>query len=211
MRLGAHVGGHVNLIGEFGNVDLESRLNLAQNLLVLFAANEGNGDTLGSESSGTTHSVKELIGFVGEIVIDHDIDPLDIDSASKQIRRDQNAGIEILERLVLGNSLGLFHASVDANGRKVALGQETIQFLGTCYFADENDDLVELEGVQQIVELAVLFGLGEFAIIQLQSVQRQFGFVVNVNLHGILAKLFADGSDLFGEGGTEKHDLQIIE
>ena len=148
MRLGTHVGRHIDLVGKLGDVDLESGLDLAHNRLVLFAANEGDGDPLGSETSGATDSVQELVGLVGKVVVDHDVDALDIDSASKEVRRHQDAGVEILEGLVLGNSLGLFHSSVDADGGEVALGQQPVEFLGAGDLGDENDDLVELEGVQ---------------------------------------------------------------
>jgi hypothetical protein len=48
------IGGHVNLIRKFRNVDLESTLHLLQNPLVGLTRDEGNGDTLGSETSRTT-------------------------------------------------------------------------------------------------------------------------------------------------------------
>jgi len=63
---------------------------------------------------------------------------------------------------------------------------------------DEDDDLVELEDVEEIVELAVLLGLGELNVVLLESVKGQLGVIVDVNLHGILAEFLANGADLLG-------------
>jgi len=154
--------------------------------------------------------MQELIALVGEIVIDDDVDTLNIDTTAKQVGRHEDTGIEILEGFVLFDALLLFQATVDADRWEVAFRQETIQLLGTSDLGNENDDLVEFQGIQQIVQFAVLFGLGQFAIVELQSVEGQLGFVVNVDFHGVLAKLFANGSDFLGQSRTEKHDLWML-
>ena len=54
------------------------------------------------------------------------------------------------------------------------------------YLGYEDDDLVELESVQQVVELAVLLGLVQAHEVLLQSVQGQLGVVVDEDLHRVL-------------------------
>ena len=44
---------------------------------------------------------------------------------------------------------------------------------------DENDDLVEFEGVEEVEQFSIFFALGQFARVLLQTVQGQFRFVIN--------------------------------
>ena len=208
--LRTHVRGHVDLVGELGDVDLEAALDFFEDLLVGLTADEGNGQSLGSKPAGPPYTMEELVRVVGKIVIDHDVDPLDVDPTSEQVGRHEDAGVEVLEGLVLGDAFLLLHPGVDANGRKVAFCEEPIEFLGAVHFGHKDDDLVELEGVEQVVQFAILLGFGQLAIVQLQPVQREFGLVVDVNLHGILAELAAHRSNVLGKGGTEEHDLLLV-
>ena len=59
--------------------------------------------------------MKELITVIGEIVVDNYIDAFNIDTTSKQVCRDQDTGIEVLEALVLGNAFFLFHSGVNTD------------------------------------------------------------------------------------------------
>jgi len=54
-----HVGAGINtLLGEFGESNFESLLNLLEHLLVTVGADEGDGKTLGTEAAGTTDAVE---------------------------------------------------------------------------------------------------------------------------------------------------------
>ena len=65
-----------------------------------------------------------LVGVVGHVVVDDDVDALDIDSATEEIGGDEDAGLELLEALVAGDAFLLGEPSVDADGGEVALGEE---------------------------------------------------------------------------------------
>ena len=70
--------------------------------------------------------------------------------------------------------------------------------------------MVEFEGVEEVVEFAVLLGFGEADKVLLQAVQGQLGLVVDVNLKGLsrsvieprrtyrLHEFLADGTNLLG-------------
>ena len=154
--------------------------------------------------------MKELVGIIGEIVVDDNIDTLNIDTTAEQIGRHEDTGIEVLEGLVLGNTLVLLHAGMDADGGEVALGKQTVQLVGTGDLGDEDDDLVELQSIEEVIELAVLLGLGQLNVVQLQTVKGELGVIVDVDLHGVLAELAADGADLLAQGGGEHHDLLLV-
>ena len=111
--------------------------------------------------------MKELVGIIGEIVVDDNVDTLNVDTTAEQIGRHEDTGIEVLEGLVLGNTLVLLHAGMDADGGEVALGKETVELVGTGDLGDEDDNLVEFQNIKKVVELAVLFGLCQLDVVQL--------------------------------------------
>lgn len=92
---------------------------------------------------------------------------------------------------------------------EVALAQQLVQLVGTESALDEDDHLVELQVVQQLVELAVLLGLGELDVVLLQTVEGELGVIVNVNLERVPHELLADGTDLLGESSAEHHNLLV--
>jgi hypothetical protein len=98
-----------------------------------------------------------LVGRVWEVVVDDNVDSLDVDASAEQVGGHEDALVEVFEGLVASDALLLLHAGVDADGGEVAVVQQAIQLIGTSDLGDEDDHLVELEGVQEIVQLAVLW------------------------------------------------------
>lgn len=99
-----------------------------------------------------------LIRRIREVIIDDNVDSLNVNASTKQICCDEDALVEIFERLVASNSLLLLHTRVDADGREVAIIKKTIQFIGTSNFGNKDDNLIELQSIQEIIQLAVLKG-----------------------------------------------------
>ena len=66
---------------------------------------------------------------------------LDIDAAAEQVRGHEDAGVELLEGLVLRDALLLLLSGVDADGREVALGQEAVELVGAGHLRHEDDNL----------------------------------------------------------------------
>ena len=96
-----HVGARVNtLLGELRKGDLETLLNRLQNGLVFRAADEGDTETLGSETTGTTDTVEVRISLVRHVVVDGDVDTLNIDTTTKDISGHTDTSLEVLELLV---------------------------------------------------------------------------------------------------------------
>jgi hypothetical protein len=65
---------------------------------------------------------------------------------------------------------------------EVALDQQLVELYGSGHGPDEDDDLVEDEGVQQVVQLAVLLVLGQLDEVLLEAVEGQLGLVVDNDL-----------------------------
>lgn len=99
---------------------------------------------------------------------------------------------------------------MDANRREVALSQQLVEFRGSADGLDKDDDLVEFERIEEIVELSILFSLGETDKVLLKTVQSELGFVVYVDFKWVLHELLASGPDLLGQGGREHHDLLVV-
>mmetsp|Transcript_32415 Transcript_32415/g.81591 ORF Transcript_32415/g.81591 Transcript_32415/m.81591 type:complete len:218 (-) Transcript_32415:273-926(-) len=99
---------------------------------------------------------------------------------------------------------------MDGDGREVALLQQLVQVRAALHRLDEDDHLVEHERIQQVVELAVLLRLGELDVMLHEAVERELGFVVHVDLHGVVHELLAHGADLLGQRGAEHHHLLVV-
>lgn len=208
-----------------GNV--EALLNLLQDLLVLGAADERDTQTLGTKTAGTADTMQVRIGSIGHIIVDSNVDALNVDTATEDVRGDTDTGLELLELLVtldtarcqsamlttqktLSNlPLLLTDAGVDRRAGKVALAQELIKLCAAQRRTNEDDDLIELERVQQIVELAVLLALIELDKVLLQTVQGKLLLVVNVDLQRVLHELLADDTRLLGESSGKHHNLLV--
>lgn len=63
--LRSHVSGGVDSLGQSGDGNRESLLDLLKDLLVGVARDKGDGKTLGTESTSTTNSVEIRVGIRG--------------------------------------------------------------------------------------------------------------------------------------------------
>ncbi len=107
----------------------------------------------------------------------------------------------------MGLPLLLRESGEHGNGREVAVDEQFIELFAAAHTIDKDHDLIEVERVQQVVEFAVLLRFGEFDIVLLQAVEREFGLVIDVDLTRVLSELFAHRTNLFGQSGAEHHHL----
>lgn len=115
------------------------------------------------------------------IVADRNVDAFDVDTTTKDVGGHEDALFKVLKLLVALDAFFLRQATVDADRGEVALAQKFVQLVGARDGFDENDNLVELERVEQVVELAVLGRFFQTDVVLLQTVQRQLGLVVDVD------------------------------
>jgi hypothetical protein len=213
--------------GNLRKGNLKALLNFLKNLLVILVADEGDRKTLGTETTGTTNTVQVRVGVGGEIVVDGEVNTLDINTTAEDISGNTDALVELLELLVAldtilesANYCGqcrtrvnlpllLADTRVNCNTGEVALAQQLVQLVGTLGALNKDDHLVELEVVQKLIQLTVLFLLVKLDVILLQSVEGELGIVIDIDLQRVTHELLANGSDLLGEGGTEHHDLLV--
>ncbi len=166
------------------------------------------------------------VGVTGKIVVDGQVNPLNIDTTSKNIGGDTDTLLEVLERLVALDTVSslelkrpqykacdlpflLADAGVNRDGREVAVLQKLVKFGCTKGTLNEDDCLVELKLIKQLIQLSVLLLLIKFDVVLLKTVQSKLCFIIDVDFKRVLHELLADGPNLLGEGGAEHHYLLL--
>lgn len=80
--------------------NFESLLDILEHLLVVVVADEGDRQTLRTETTGTTDTVQVGVGVRGHVVVDGKVDPLDIDTTAEHVGGHTDTLVELLELLV---------------------------------------------------------------------------------------------------------------
>jgi len=191
-----HVGGDVNSGGELLNFHFKSLLNFVEGFHVLLATDEGNCETLGSESSSSSYSVQIRIRLSRHIKVEDHIDLFNIDSSSEDISSDHDPVLKLLEVVVSLDSLWLGKVSMDRDGGEVVLFEDFIKFDCKLDALHEDDDLVEHEGIEQVGELPDFLVFLQLDVVLLESVQGELALVINEDFEGVLHELPADLLDV---------------
>lgn len=103
----------------------------------------------------------------------------------------------------------LANARVDCDAREVALAEQLVQLIRTESALDKDNHLVELQAIEQVIQLAVLFILVQFDVVLLETMERELGVVIHIHLQRVAHELLADGPDFLGQRGAEHHHLLI--
>ena len=80
-----------------------------------------------------------------------------------------------------------------ADAWEVALREEPVELIAAGDLGDEDHDLVELEDVKEVVELAVLLGLSKLDVVLLEAVEGQLGVVIDIDLLCVFVASSEDG------------------
>lgn len=210
------------------NGDLEALANVLEHFPIRVLADKRDGKTLGTETTGTTDTMEVRVSVRGHVVVNGQVDALDVDTTTEDVGRNTDSLVELLELLVPTDTccnvsfdpdqrlqldylpLLLTNAGVDRDGWEVALAEQLVKLRCADGALDEYNDLVELQVIKQLVELAVLLALFERHEVLLKTVQCQLGVFVDVVLGRVLHELAADGLDLVGKRGAEHHDLLLL-
>jgi hypothetical protein len=95
----------------------------------------------------------------------------------------------------------LANARMDCSAREVALAEKLVELSAAQGRAHEDNDLVELKGVEKIIQLAVLLTLVELYVELLQTVQGKLLLVIHVNLQRRLHELLAHSTNVLRKSG----------
>lgn len=138
------------------------------------------------------------VGVSRHVVVEDDVDLLDVDTTSEEIGGHKNTVLEFFEPIVDLDALLLSEVTVNSLGRQGLLVKNLSQLDGVRYGLNENDDLVEVEGVDEVRQLGVLLVLLELHVVLLETMESEFSFVLNHNFGWVTHELLAGGLDVTG-------------
>lgn len=164
--------------------------------MVFLTADEGNSQSLCAKAACSADSVQVGVAVSRHIVVEHNVDLLDIDAAAEDLSGDKDAVLEVLEALVDLDPLVLAEVTVHGLGRQSLLVQDLGQLDCVRDGLDEDDDLVEVKGIDQVSQLGVLLVFGELHVVLLQTVQGELRLVLDEDLSWVAHKLTAGNFDV---------------
>ncbi len=150
------------------------------------------------------------VWILWHIIVEDYVDLLDIDTSTEDVGWDHDSVLELLEFIVSLDSLFLREISMNADRGEVILLKNLIKLDCEEDALDEDDNLVEHKGVQQISQLSDFLVFFKFHVVLLESVKSQFTLVINENFERILHELSAYSFDLIWHGGRKHHDLLAV-
>lgn len=101
LSLRSHIAARVDPVRRIlRDLGLESVLDLLQDGLILLAADKGDAEPLGTETTGATDTMEVRVRVGGQVVVDGQIDALDVDAPAEDIGGDADALVEFFEFFV---------------------------------------------------------------------------------------------------------------
>lgn len=91
-------------MGHVRDGDLEAFADVLQYFPIRVLAHKRDGETLGTEPTGTTDTVQVGVGVRGHVVVDGQVDALDINTTTEDVGCDTDPLVELLELLVTTNT-----------------------------------------------------------------------------------------------------------
>lgn len=200
-------------LNQFGNVGWHL-LNLS--IVVLFdllqhgnvlLGDEIDGNTLATETAGTTNAM-QVVGLVdGEVVVDDDGNLLDIDTTSEQVSSDEDtrrAGTEGLHNCV---TFLLGHFTVHRGDSEISLLHLLSQNIDLAASVAEDDGLSDAQGIVQIAQgVELVFLLVNVNVELLDTFQGQL-VTLDKDADGIAHKVVGDFQNLSLQSGRDEDDL----
>ena len=95
------------------------------------------------------------------------------------------------------------------NTREVAFPEKLVELSRAKSALHENDDLVEFQGIEEVVQLSVLLAFAELDVVLLKTVKSKLSLIVHIDFQGILHELLADRSNLLRQSSAEHHNLLL--
>jgi len=178
--------------------------------LVFLSTHESDSETFGSEATSAAYSVEVSVGVTGHIVVENDVDFLDINSTAENLSGNKNAMLEFLEPVVDLDALLLSEVTVHGLGREGLLVKNLSQLDGVRNSLNKDDDLVEVEGVDEVGQLGVLLVLIKLNVVLLETMKSEFALVLDEDFSRVTHELFTSLLNVARESSGEHHDLLVV-
>lgn len=174
---------------------------------VVVLSGKVDGNTLATETSGTTDTVNVVFPVGWEIIIDDHGDLLDVDTTSQKIGGDEDtrgAGTELTHDHV---TVGLFHVTVHAGDGELLLLHQVGQLFDLAAGVAEDDGLSNVDGVVQIAQGVKLPLLVLNLNVELADTFKGQLFLLDKNTDGVLHEALGHIQHFSGHGSGKKDDL----
>ena len=147
-------------------------------------AHQRNGYSVALGTGGTADAVHIVLGVMGHIIVDDHADIVDIDATGHDIRGHQHILLTSLEGIHHLVALLLAQVAVHLAATDMLFGQFAVDVLYLVFLAGEEDDTLQLVGLEQMLDDAHLLGLMA-DIGRLLNLLRGFAHR-NLHLYGVL-------------------------
>jgi len=175
----------------------------------IFFGHEVDGNTLSSETTGTTNTMDVILEILGKIIVDDKGNLLHVDTTGQEISGDQDSARARSEFGEDNVSLLLADISVGRRNSKFTGAHFVGEFVDLPSGVAEDDGLCDVQGIVQIaegVELPVFLLDGDIELLdtfegQLVALHQDGG--------GGVHEFLGDFQGLGGHGGREQSDLGV--
>lgn len=166
-----------------------------------------DGNTLTTETTGTTDTMEVVLLLLGEVIVDDEGDLLDVNTTSQEIGGDEDTGGTGTEGVhdVLTFLLG--HFTVHAGDGMVSLGHLLGELVDLPTGVTEDDGLDDAEGVVEIAEGVKLELLLVDINVELLDTFKGKFVTLDHDTDGVAHEALADLKDVLGHGGRDEDDL----
>lgn len=166
-----------------------------------------NRQTQVSETTRSSDTMQVGFGVFGEVKVDDNIDGLDINTTSEEIRADKISTDAIAEIMEYTVTICLEHAGMTVETRIAEFGDFLGQELDAVGRIAEDDGLVDLEFRKEGVQAVYLLLLLNEGIILRDTSEGQL--IHEIDFIRIVHVLVREGFDGDGKSRTEEHDLAV--
>mmetsp|Transcript_2014 Transcript_2014/g.5632 ORF Transcript_2014/g.5632 Transcript_2014/m.5632 type:complete len:273 (+) Transcript_2014:363-1181(+) len=188
---------------------LEELLQVVEHVLLRpLARDKGSGHALAPCAARAPDAVGVGVDRGGEVVLDHVLDALNVDSAAHHIRGHEHVRLPTLEGLQGGLALVLRLAAMDGGGRIARLVECLLDVVGRVLLVDKDNDgrgRARLDELEELVHFAVLLGeedvLGDVVPARALVSDVHIGWAAQVAPRNLLHR--------GGHGGAEHEGLAV--
>lgn len=85
------VRAEINFIWQLCDVDVKTVLDVVEDLCVVLIRDEGDGQTFGTETTGTSDAMQVSVRILWHVVVEDDVDSLDVHAAAEEVRGDEDS------------------------------------------------------------------------------------------------------------------------
>jgi hypothetical protein len=183
-------------------------LDLSDELGVLWK-NEVDGNSLSSESTGSTNSVDVIFLLLWELVVDDKSNLLDIDTSGEKISGDEDSGGTSSELLHDRVSLDLVHLSVHSGHSEVVFVHGLLQLQNSLFGVAVNKGLVDIQvGVEVKEHLHLPLLLLNSDVILTDTLEGKI-FRLHKNFFWVSHEMFGQAQDVVWHSGRKESDLDV--